>query len=122
MDVLANHLSRFREFERGIEVIAPVPTERTIEATVADLIRRGIGTTATSLVNLARAAAIKMSSVTHGQLVLQVLLPDLLSRGEEFAVEAAQVIWESRNAEGLKPFLQSLLPQMLDIKDIAIRR
>jgi len=102
-------------------VIAPVSAEPTIEGTVADLIRRGIGTTATSLVNLARAAAIEMSSVTHGQLVLQVLLPDLLSRGEEFAVEAAQVIWESRNSEGLKPFLQSLLPQMLDMKDIAIR-
>jgi len=120
-DVLAKHLSRFREFERGIEVIAPASGEPTIEGTVADLIRRGIGTTATSLVNLARAAAIEMSSVTHGQLVLQVLLPDLLSRGEEFAVEAAQVIWESRKSEGLKPFLQSLLPQMLDMKDIAIR-
>jgi hypothetical protein len=120
-DVLAKHLSQFREFERGIEVIAPVSTEATIEGTVADLIRRGIGTTAISLVNLARAAAIEMSSVTHGRLVLQVLLPDLLSRGEEFAVEAAQIIWESRNSEGLKPFLQSLFPQMLDMKDIAIR-
>jgi hypothetical protein len=120
-DVLAKHLSQFREFERGIEVIAPVSSEATIEATVAGLIRRAIGTTAISLGNLARAAAIEMSSVTHGRLVLQFLLPDLLSRGEEFAVEAAQIVWESRNAEGLKPFLQSLLPQMLDMKDIAIR-
>jgi len=120
-DVLAKHLSQFREFERGIEVIAPVSDGPAIEGTVADLIRRGIGLTATSLVNLARAAAIEVSSVTHGQQVLQVLLPDLLSRGEEFAIEAAQIIWESRNSEGSRPFLQSLLPQMLEMKDIAVR-
>jgi hypothetical protein len=120
-NVLAKHLSQFREFERGTEVTASVSAEPTIEATVADLIRRGIGITAISLVNLARAAAIEMASVTHGQQVLQVLLPDLLSRGYEFAVEAAQIIWEARDSEGLKPFLQSLLPQMLDMNDIAIR-
>jgi hypothetical protein len=120
-DVLAKHLSQFREFERGIEVIAPISAEPAIEATVADLILRGIGITAISLMNLARAAAIEMSTVTHGQQVLQVLLPELLSRGDDFAVEAVQIIWESRNSEELKPFLQSLLPQMQDIDDIAIR-
>jgi hypothetical protein len=119
-DRLAAHLCEFREFKRGSEIGFRQDIPVGPEHVLADLIFRSIETTSIPLNQMARTVAVELSLRDIGAPVVSALLQRLSHHGNELAIEAAQIAWECRFVPGLRSYLESICPSMLDSVDVAV--
>jgi hypothetical protein len=120
-EMLAVHLSQFREYKHGADLSVRQDICLGGEHTLADILLRSVETTSIPLTQMARTAAIEMAPYHKGASVIGALLPRLWKRGDYFALEASQLAWECRSVDALKSSFEQMVPSMVTSNDIAIR-
>ena len=119
---LEAHLSQFREYKRSCEIELRQDIPAGPEHILADVIFRSVETTSAPLIAMARTAAIEVCQNEVGATILEGIFWRLWERGNHYALEAAQIVWECRFVEALRSSIEALVPSMFESADVAVSR